>query len=47
MNATLSTAAPSSQAMTPEFVEQPAELRQLKAALAEMPEGGRVQKATL
>ena len=37
MNAGSSNAAPSSQAMTPEFIEQLAELRQLKAALESLP----------
>jgi len=44
MNASLSTAAPSSQAMTPEFIVQLTELCPLKAALAELPEGRRAQK---
>jgi hypothetical protein len=44
MNATLSTSAPSSQAMARELIEQLAELLPLKAALAELPEGRRAQK---
>jgi hypothetical protein len=43
MNASLSNASPSSQGMTPEFIEPLAELHQLKAALAELPKGRRAQ----
>ena len=39
MNASSSNAAPSSLAMTPKFIEDLARVRQLKAALAELPEG--------
>jgi len=44
MNVTLFNATPSSWAMTPEFIELLAELRQLKATLAELPERRCAQK---
>ena len=47
MNASLSNAAPSYQAMTPEFLAELAELRQLNAALAEWPDGLRAQRGKL
>jgi hypothetical protein len=44
MNVTLSKAAPSFQAMTPEFIEQLAKLCPIKAALADGPKAGALKK---
>jgi hypothetical protein len=47
MKASFSNAAPSAQARMPEFLAELAELRQLKAALADLPDGRRAQEERL